>query len=979
MSYGSVYHLGGSAGGNVLSLQIAADINHNSTSSTKQLWFRTSNNFGFQNDWKELLHSGNYNSYALPLSGGTLTGSLTVGSDGGGANYIQRAINGWGDVVQVWRGGSNVWNLQDSSGSAKVTSSSFYVGSNLALHAGNYSSYALPLSGGSLTGNLYINGSIALHYSNFSSYALPLSGGTLTGDVGVGSGFTGFNSISGTERTLYIANGNVASLYLHATGGSGRKYALFAGASGGLSIYDATGNATRFSLDTSSANFSVALQQSGNQVLHAGNYTSFDGHIRALGYPTSTNDWNALGNSYGNSVIQVDPSNFSSTSNGPTAASYTYGNLLNLSSNQNSQAQIYISHAGNDLIFRGGWGGGSWQTWNKVLTNQNYTSYSPSLTGSGASGTWGISITGNAATVGSRSPGTSAGNLAYYDSSSAYLITPSWIGIGGDKGIYAPSGMNGAHFYVNTDATYGTWRILGSRNGYTGISMDAVNGQMAFMASTNSNISGVHNQSYGWQYYWSGGVFYIARNTYGGNMATALHDANYSSYALPLSGGTVTGQATFSKTDDHAISVGTIRGRAVGGQSGEFLHIYERVHIGSPSGWGSRSAPSYGLSTYGGCALATDTGSVTIAGNTALHAGNYTSYSPSYSYFDDYQRGNYRVIADYGGFSTWYIRGDGRWVFARGHDWTVSFDLNLGSGTAGSNNGWAVLGQVTSNASNGTWRGVRFAQYVSGSQIDGDVRARRYYLGNDSDYLQNPGDGSMRLQNGNGYIDIGPKNSSWCHIYSDRTFYTNQDIYTNGYQQIHSGNYTSYAVPYSGGTLSGTWYFNTSSGGTSGALASPALQAYSTGNNAAWFSWHKAGHYAVNMGLDSDNVIRIGGWSAAANRWQLDMSGNGTYAGNVTAYSDERLKKDWSPIGAGFVDRLAGMLAGTYTRIDSNERQAGVSAQKMREILPEVVSEDNEGTLALAYGNAAMVSAVELAKELVMLKQELAEIKSRLH
>jgi hypothetical protein len=36
------------------------------------------------------------------------------------------------------------------------------------------------------------------------------------------------------------------------------------------------------------------------------------------------------------------------------------------------------------------------------------------------------------------------------------------------------------------------------------------------------------------------------------------------------------------------------------------------------------------------------------------------------------------------------------------------------------------------------------------------------------------------------------------------------------------------------------------------------------------------------MGLDSDNVFRIGGWSASANRFQMDMSGNLTMAGYVT-------------------------------------------------------------------------------------------------
>lgn len=40
-------------------------------------------------------------------------------------------------------------------------------------------------------------------------------------------------------------------------------------------------------------------------------------------------------------------------------------------------------------------------TWkgNTILRSDNYNSYSPTLTGTGASGTWGISITGNAATV----------------------------------------------------------------------------------------------------------------------------------------------------------------------------------------------------------------------------------------------------------------------------------------------------------------------------------------------------------------------------------------------------------------------------------------------------------------------------------------------------------------------------------------------------------------------------------------------------
>jgi len=40
--------------------------------------------------------------------------------------------------------------------------------------------------------------------------------------------------------------------------------------------------------------------------------------------------------------------------------------------------------------------GGSFSTWFEILTSTNYTSFAPSLTGTGASGTWSINITGNA-------------------------------------------------------------------------------------------------------------------------------------------------------------------------------------------------------------------------------------------------------------------------------------------------------------------------------------------------------------------------------------------------------------------------------------------------------------------------------------------------------------------------------------------------------------------------------------------------------
>ena len=50
------------------------------------------------------------------------------------------------------------------------------------------------------------------------------------------------------------------------------------------------------------------------------------------------------------------------------------------------------------------------------------------------------------------------------------------------------------------------------------------------------------------------------------------------------------------------LKIGGIRGTAKGSQTGEYIHLYERVHIGGPSGWGNaqHTAPSQGLGIHGG-------------------------------------------------------------------------------------------------------------------------------------------------------------------------------------------------------------------------------------------------------------------------------------------------------------------------------------------------------------------------------------------
>lgn len=106
-----------------------------------------------------------------------------------------------------------------------------------------------------------------------------------------------------------------------------------------------------------------------------------------------------------------------------------------------------------------------------------------------------------------------------------------------------------------------------------------------------------------------------------------------------------------------------------------------------------------------------------------------------------------------------------------------------------------------------------------------------------------------------------------------------------------------------------------------------------------------------------------------------DEDGNFVAAGNVTSNSDERLKKNWREVPAEFVEQLASVKSGVYDRVDEEMTQVGVSAQSLAAIMPNAVYEGNDGTLSVAYGNAALVACVELAKRVVELEKQLAELK----
>lgn len=147
----------------------------------------------------------------------------------------------------------------------------------------------------------------------------------------------------------------------------------------------------------------------------------------------------------------------------------------------------------------------------------------------------------------------------------------------------------------------------------------------------------------------------------------------------------------------------------------------------------------------------------------------------------------------------------------------------------------------------------------------------------------------------------------------------------------------------------------------------------------AMWEMHIPGAHARGWYLDSSGVMRLsttnGAGVASTVLIELDSSGNTTFTGNVAANSDERLKQNWRDLPSDFLARLAEVKMGIYDRKDTGDTQAGVSAQSMKALLFPVVREGTDGMLSVAYGNAALVAAIELAREVVSLRRELNELK----
>jgi hypothetical protein len=117
----------------------------------------------------------------------------------------------------------------------------------------------------------------------------------------------------------------------------------------------------------------------------------------------------------------------------------------------------------------------------------------------------------------------------------------------------------------------------------------------------------------------------------------------------------------------------------------------------------------------------------------------------------------------------------------------------------------------------------------------------------------------------------------------------------------------------------------------------------------------------------------VGGWSQVGS----NIVGNFVATGNVTAYSDRRLKENIQTLDSKKALQMRGV-----SFIKDGVEGSGVIAQEIEEIAPELVltADDEMGTKSVAYGNLVgyLIEAIkDQQKEIEYMKSEIKTLKEK--
>lgn len=352
------------------------------------------------------------------------------------------------------------------------------------------------------------------------------------------------------------------------------------------------------------------------------------------------------------------------------------------------------------------------------------------------------------------------------------------------------------------------------------------------------------------------------------------------------------------------------------------------------------------------------------------------------------------VPARSGTTTTKFLREDGTWVVPT--DTTYSpmsqSEAETGTATTGRVVTAAVLKSaiqthaptptsVTGNA--GTATKLATARTINGTSFNGSANittanwgtARTLTIGNSAKSVNGSANVSWTL------AEIGAAAASHTHDYLPTSggWVTGSLAAGVGLGVINTLADTGYGLSLYGGAVSGMPGYGISFAGTTtwgghGSVADNDWATYFTMSGATSRGWiFKSGNAA------GGNVASI---SASGD---IAASGSITASGNVTAYSDKRIKEDVAVIEDALakVEQLSGV---TFKRKDTLERQTGLLAQDVEAVLPEAVTRQvaseavkaitgDDEVLAVNYGaiTGLLVESIKALSDQVKAQQKLIE------
>jgi hypothetical protein len=177
----------------------------------------------------------------------------------------------------------------------------------------------------------------------------------------------------------------------------------------------------------------------------------------------------------------------------------------------------------------------------------------------------------------------------------------------------------------------------------------------------------------------------------------------------------------------------------------------------------------------------TVTGDVTFGNNSTSDQGikiNYGNYSSGY--------GRIRFLQD-----------------GTNHNTIHSFSASWQGGTLQSSSSGAINLDGQNGVTIGPWNNPSIWVNNSGTisaRVNLSTLQVNFRNSSNNAFFTGNSDWGVRLANDNGYIQFGPANGGWTHIYSDKNFYFNQDLYIYG-NRVYGDHYRPYAD--TAGNLSG--------------------------------------------------------------------------------------------------------------------------------------------------------------------------------